>query len=798
MSDRESVRKREEWRRGASRDLVAEQCPTLPAWLDVRHPTEALPPRNWSLRDEEDVVLAAEAYPSIEKPAKEDEPVFVGELDGEATTTIMVATLAANVHRIEVAMEHVETALKEMPASISYATIGYQACLARVVDVVGLRTLRQELSNVGMDEATRRSLEFNHLIAMYTKAGSTESSTQLRQYLFDFLESESADLSNGRNTARLVQNLCDAAATYGEISMAECKTLVHLVIKGTHAESECLEDLGIMVGQALSLIGGACKDAATSTGLTLTTSFMQHVLAVGLRNDAMPQLDIYLAFLHHTLDLPHPASNIEMVQMLSKHIAAELVEAQPGELATVARELLVRSAEFLFSNYTFQGGKPDYIRLAKFLSTFKTSESAQLWAETAISGALEVIRQSPGSSPDPENLKYLTCFLTAIRQCKWPWSKEYDSSFWESIFEELAVVVRPSNIAPALGKFPGHVVPRIVARYWLKVAPLASIRLQEQDIESLKAMTAVRRIDKIAAISPLLSDLSTLYTDILTSITNSAAHVIEEALQHFLEITLAMRQPHIFDKIVTFAKQGAQIPFTIKHRPLFESYIKVYALQRPQAALRLFKFDRRLLLSRVPALPLDLATSPHRHNVTPKTIVDLLGYSDSGATVPFEERKSHEACSLTPERIMLAHELALVFADAERFSSSAAWRHVLYIHDFLCTHHAPMGPMMSKAAVIAGVIRSMRENKDVALEKFRFVLRLVRRIDGHEAADELDKAYWMYRKQWLEERRRVDGDEASVVRYERAFKVMPAETEQYDHPSQWLLDDSDMGFHEDD
>jgi len=56
--------------------------------------------------------------------------------------------------------------------------------------------------------------------------------------------------------------------------------------------------------------------------------------------------------------------------------------------------------------------------------------------------------------------------------------------------------------------------------------------------------------------------------------------------------------------------------------------------------------------------------------------------------------------------------------------------------------------MMSRALVVAGLARDMKEGRKVAIVKLRFVLEVVAGVEGQKVADEIDGAVLEYQERW--------------------------------------------------
>ncbi|EMC99986.1 hypothetical protein BAUCODRAFT_358554 [Baudoinia panamericana UAMH 10762] len=153
-----------------------------------------------------------------------------------------------------------------------------------------------------------------------------------------------------------------------------------------------------------------------------------------------------------------------------------------------------------------------------------------------------------------------------------------------------------------------------------------------------------------------------------------------------------------------------------------------------ECAWRVFSFTPSLSVMRCYELPLKLI----QHNLaTANRIFDALKRQVASDMVPPELRQIRKL-SLLPEHIELAQLIAYAWADQERFSSRVAFRRVWELYRFLQDRGAPLSPLISRALVKAGITRYIVERKPVPLAQVRYILSVVHRVEGPDAARSLD------------------------------------------------------------
>ncbi|RMZ06307.1 hypothetical protein D0862_04639 [Hortaea werneckii] len=103
-------------------------------------------------------------------------------------------------------------------------------------------------------------------------------------------------------------------------------------------------------------------------------------------------------------------------------------------------------------------------------------------------------------------------------------------------------------------------------------------------------------------------------------------------------------------------------------------------------------------------------------------------------------------CSLPTPLIDLVHLIAYAYATQPHTSSRVSSRRVWECYRFLQDRGAPLSPLLSRSLVQAGLLRPLKERKFLPLEQTRFVLGLVRRLEGPQVAENLDRLVWDARR----------------------------------------------------
>ena len=176
-----------------------------------------------------------------------------------------------------------------------------------------------------------------------------------------------------------------------------------------------------------------------------------------------------------------------------------------------------------------------------------------------------------------------------------------------------------------------------------------------------------------------------------------------------------------------------------------ENWHNIRKANRPflRRAWKIFKNDPTISLLSVFELPLKLIE--HGYG-TPERIFWLLNRKTAEDIVPpsarpVEERGVKAAkCSLKREAVDLVHLVAYHWANQEgEWSARACFRRVWECFRFLQDRGAPFSVLMSRSLVKAGILRYLEEQRHLPMAQVRYILHLVRRLEGEDVAQNLDR-----------------------------------------------------------
>lgn len=173
--------------------------------------------------------------------------------------------------------------------------------------------------------------------------------------------------------------------------------------------------------------------------------------------------------------------------------------------------------------------------------------------------------------------------------------------------------------------------------------------------------------------------------------------------------------------------------------------IKGHCGTKPASALTLFEPHSRLSLAGCPELAESLIADPE---TGPDTVFRHLGLDRQTRTVLNIGSTYPHASVLSEAQIRLMHRMALAFANAAHLEPRIAFRFVHRCYMILKRGGGgKFGPQLSRALTVAGIIRPLKGGRWVSTMKLRWVLALVKDIEGEETAIELDETVYEWRGQ---------------------------------------------------
>lgn len=161
--------------------------------------------------------------------------------------------------------------------------------------------------------------------------------------------------------------------------------------------------------------------------------------------------------------------------------------------------------------------------------------------------------------------------------------------------------------------------------------------------------------------------------------------------------------------------------------PLVRHFVRSKSKAGLAFALRVFKASPRLSLHDFPDLLLRCAAadkfsaSAFWHILHQETHGDALARKQCAELIEFA---------------------ALKIATSPAVAPRAAYRRVWEIYKYLRHRDMPITPVMAKAFVVSGIMRSLEEYQRPPTTRVKYILHVVERIEGAQVAEKLDQVVW--------------------------------------------------------
>ena len=169
--------------------------------------------------------------------------------------------------------------------------------------------------------------------------------------------------------------------------------------------------------------------------------------------------------------------------------------------------------------------------------------------------------------------------------------------------------------------------------------------------------------------------------------------------------------------------------------------IREYCRVKPASALTLFESHPGLSLAGCPELAESLIADPETGPDTVFRHLDRRPKAVSNRVSTY-----HDPSHLSKAQIRLLHRMALAFANAAHLEPRIAFRFVHRCYTFLKNGSGgDLGPQLSRALTVAGVIRPLQAGQWVSTMKLKWILALVEHIEGEKVATELDETLYEWR-----------------------------------------------------
>ncbi|KAK1817486.1 hypothetical protein LTR12_008127 [Friedmanniomyces endolithicus] len=367
------------------------------------------------------------------------------------------------------------------------------------------------------------------------------------------------------------------------------------------------------------------------------------------------------------------------------------------------------------------------------------------------SAVVELSRQSratyKGGNRNPGAVRTLFRILDSCRSLQ---GSHAEHATWCQVYEQLGALLKPAALARHLCSLDRADMALVLRLYWVPRYLLlddgAAAESHDHGVFKRINLGSAARKATSAAIGHESSSVSEEHTDPLIGLLVTLAKWTKGYaifLQDLLDMLGAVQtRPEVwatFDSIRRHPELG--IPAT------FAKTLVLYltATGNPahlSLAWKVYEAVPSLSVMECIDFPLQLI----EHGLgTPDRIFHLLN-SKVGPEIVKPEFRETPRLALQPAQVDLAHLVAYAWAKQEHTSSRVAFRRVWEVYRFLQDRGAPLSPLMSRSLVRAGIAQPMQEGKNVSLAQVKYIIAIVQRLEGKEAAAYLDRLVWPINK----------------------------------------------------
>ncbi|KAK1091105.1 hypothetical protein LTR48_006966, partial [Friedmanniomyces endolithicus] len=456
-----------------------------------------------------------------------------------------------------------------------------------------------------------------------------------------------------------------------------------------------------------------------------------------------------LAFLQSSKDERQAQNVLALIQWLDKReierdalLAMAMCMRDKGSLQTLQEDQLTLSLAFLLG------------RIEAETPTIELALAQTLDALPAIqrhSTVVELSRQLRATyKRGDRNPGMIRTLFRILDSCQSLQGSHTEHATWRQVYEQLGSLLKPAALARHMCGLDRVDMAQVLRQYWVPRYLLlddgAAAESHDHGVFKRINLGSAARKATSAAIGHESSSVSEEHTDPLIGLLITLAKWTKGYaifLQDLLDMLGAVQtRPEVwatFDSIRRHPELG--IPAT------FAKTLVLYltATGNPahlSLAWKVYEAVPSLSVMECIDFPLQLI----EHGLgTPDRIFHLLN-SKVGPEIVKPELRATPRLALQPAQVDLAHLVAYAWAKQEHTSSRVAFRRVWEVYRFLQDRGAPLSPLMSRSLVRAGIAQPMQEGKNVSLAQVKYIIAIVQRLEGKEAAAYLDRLVWPINK----------------------------------------------------
>jgi hypothetical protein len=343
------------------------------------------------------------------------------------------------------------------------------------------------------------------------------------------------------------------------------------------------------------------------------------------------------------------------------------------------------------------------------------------------------------SNPSQDGLSWvetLIFWLDCIRektghdQSKKPTATHEPCSSMYNLYRLLSAKISKTTLLPALRSLP----PLQICRLLVEIRIPGLIRANERSQQELKTCFYTQ----LAAIKSCSDNEMASVVALVCAAQEAINRYGRRASTEIFELVFQLYGADAFYRFVKFCVDTKIKIFPQAITAVFRRTNIVE--DDPVLAFAIWRL-RRIWISRCPKLIISMIQNTRIHS---DRIFAMINFREPANSIPYW-RRSCKKNPLDQSRIDLIHLMAMSFAERKYRTSRAALRDVYLCYTYLRDRRAELQPAMSRALMLSGVIRPLLESRYVSADRCRWILNMVKRLEGHEVAEELDKVIYRWR-----------------------------------------------------
>lgn len=375
----------------------------------------------------------------------------------------------------------------------------------------------------------------------------------------------------------------------------------------------------------------------------------------------------------------------------------------------------------------------DRCSLIKILETLPSESFLGVFPNTTRRLALEISNPNQGGLSWVETLIFwldCICEKTGHDQSKKPTAIHEPCSSMYNLYRLLSAKISNTTLLPSLRSLP----PLQICRLLVEIRIPGLIKADERRQQELKTHFNAQ----LAAIKSCSGNEMASFVALVCAAQETVNRHGRRASREIFELVFRLYGADAFYHFVKFC-----VDTKIKIFP--QAITAVFRCTNiveddPVLAFAIWR-HRRIWISRCPKLIISMIQNTWIHS---DRIFAMINFREPANSIPYRQR-SCKANPLDQSRIDLIHLMAISFAERKYKTSRVAFRDVHLCYRYLRDRRAKLQPTMSRALMLSGVIRPLLEGRYVSADRCRWILNFVKRLEGHDVAEELDRVIYRWR-----------------------------------------------------